>query len=398
MSARRFATPGETATQHELPRALPFAGGARRFAALPSPFPLRAGGVLEDAVVAYETWGRLNRDRSNAILLFTGLSPSAHAASSPEDPSDGWWEPMLGPGKAIDTERWFVVCVNSLGSPFGSTSPLSINPATGYPYRLDFPELSIEDIAAAGHETVRSLGIERLEAVIGPSLGGIVALAFVAQFPGVARRLVSISGTDAASPVAIALRSVQREAIMRDPQWHGGHYAPDRPPRNGMRLARKIGTITYRSSLEWNERFGRAPLGGNTHRASSFAPEFAIEGYLEAHAERFVRNFDANCYLYLSRAMDRFDLAAHAPPAVVFARARLDSALVIGVQSDMLFQLQEQERIAAALIAAQVPTTLVSMPSREGHDAFLVDIPRFDATLRRYLSDTETLNDHAAAP
>jgi homoserine O-acetyltransferase len=287
--------------------------------------------------------------------------------------------------------------VNSLGSPFGSTSPLSISPATGHPYRLDFPELSIEDIAAAGYETARSLGIERLEAVIGPSLGGIVVLAFVAQFPGVARRLVSISGTDAASPVAIALRSVQREAIIRDPDWQGGHYAPDQPPRNGMRLARKIGTITYRSSLEWNERFGRATLGGNTHRASSFAPEFAIEGYLEAQAERFVRNFDANCYLYLSRAMDRFDLSAHAPPAEVFARARLDSALVIGVQSDMLFQLQEQERIASALIAAQVPTTLVSMPSREGHDAFLVDIPRFDATLRRYLNDTETLTDHAPA-
>ncbi len=398
MSARRLATPGTLTPASGPSRTPPFSGGARRFAALPSPFPLRAGGVLEDAVIAYETWGRLDRDGGNAILLFTGLSPSAHAASSPEDPSEGWWEAMLGPGKAIDTERWFVICVNSLGSPFGSTSPLSINPATGHPYRLDFPELSIEDIAAAGYETVRSLGIERLAAVIGPSLGGIVVLAFVAQFPGVARRLVSISGTDAASPLAIALRSVQREAIMRDPDWQGGQYAPDRPPRNGMRVARKIGTITYRSSLEWNERFGRTRLSGNAHRASDFAPEFAIEGYLEAQAERFVRNFDANCYLYLSRAMDRFDLAAHAPPAQVFARARLDSALVIGVQSDLLFQLQEQERIAAALIAARVPTTLVSMPSREGHDAFLVDIPRFDATLRRYLNDTETLADHAPAP
>lgn len=400
MSARHLAPPDDPGHGDPTPIAAPFAGGARRFAALPTPFALHAGGMLEDAVIAYETWGRLNSDRSNAILLFTGLSPSAHAASSPEDPSEGWWEAMLGPGKAIDTDRWFVICVNSLGSPFGSTSPLSINPATGHPYRLDFPELSIEDIAAAGYETVRSLGIERLEAVIGPSLGGIVVLAFVAQFPGMARRLVSISGTDAASPLAIALRSVQREAIMRDPQWQGGQYGPDRPPRNGMRLARKIGTITYRSALEWNERFGRTPLGGNAHRASSFAPEFAIEGYLEAQAERFVRQFDANCYLYLSRAMDRFDLSAHAPPVAVFARARLDSALVIGVQSDMLFQLQEQERIAAALIAARVPTTLVSMPSREGHDAFLVDIPRFDATLRRYLNDNETEapEDHAAAP
>jgi homoserine O-acetyltransferase len=391
MSAKRqsrLPLMGDTLDAAHAPtRPQPLAGSARRFASLPSPFRLHRGGSLEDAVVAYETWGELNAARDNAILLFTGLSPSAHAASSAEDPSEGWWEPIVGPGRAIDTDRWFVVCVNSLGSPFGSTSPLSINPATGHAYRLDFPELSIEDIAAAGHETVRSLGIERLEAVIGPSLGGIVVLAFVAQFPGVARRLVSISGTDAASPVAIALRSVQREAILRDPEWQGGNYHPDQPPRTGMRLARKIGTITYRSSLEWNERFGREPLGGNAVRASGFAPEFAIEGYLEAHAERFVRSFDANCYLYLSRAMDRFDLAAHAPPREVFARAGLASALVIGVQSDMLFQLHEQERIAKALVDAAVPTTLVTMPSREGHDAFLVDIPRFDATLRRYLSE-----------
>ncbi len=362
------------------------ATAAQRFAALPNPFVLRRGGELRNAVVSYETWGTLNAARDNAILLFTGLSPSAHAASSELDPSEGWWEEMVGPGKALDTGNWYVVCVNSLGSPFGSTSPLSIDPATGEPYRLTFPELSIEDIARAGYETIRSLGITRLAAVVGPSLGGMAVLAFVALFPGVARRLISISGTDAASPVAIALRSVQREAILRDPEWHGGNYRPDQPPRTGMRLARKIGTITYRSALEWNERFGRAPIAGNTHRASGFAPEFAIESYLEAQAERFVRSFDANCYLYLSRAMDRFDLSAHAPPQDVFARAGLDSALIIGVESDQLFQISEQERIASALDAAGVQTTLVCSPSREGHDAFLVDIPRFDAALRGYLN------------
>ena len=359
---------------------------AQRFAPLPNPFVLHRGGELRDGVVSFETWGTLNAERDNAILLFTGLSPSAHAAASALDPSEGWWEQMLGPGKALDTDRWFVVCVNSLGSPFGSTSPLSINPATGEAYRLSFPELAIEDIARAGYETIRSLDIARLAAVVGPSLGGMAVLAFVALFPGVARRLISISGTDAASPVAIALRSVQREAILRDPEWHGGNYRPDQPPRTGMRLARKIGTITYRSALEWNDRFGRERIAGNAHRASGFAPEFAIESYLEAQAERFVRSFDANCYLYLSRAMDRFDLSAHAPPQEVFARAGLDSALIIGVESDQLFQISEQERVAAALVAAGVQTTLVRSLSREGHDAFLVDIPRFDAALRGYLN------------
>lgn len=359
---------------------------AQRFAALPSPFVLHRGGELHGAVVSYETWGTLNAARDNAILLFTGLSPSAHAASSELDPSEGWWEEMVGPGKALDTQNWFVICVNSLGSPFGSTSPLSIDPATGEPYRLSFPELSIEDIARAGYDTIRSLGITRLAAVVGPSLGGMAVLAFVALFPGAARRLISISGTDAASPVAIALRSVQREAILRDPEWQGGNYRPDEPPRTGMRLARKIGTITYRSALEWNDRFGRERIAGNAHRASGFAPEFAIEGYLEAQAERFVRSFDANCYLYLSRAMDRFDLSLHAPPQEVFARAGLDSALIIGVESDQLFQISEQERVAAALVAAGVQTTLVRSLSREGHDAFLVDIPRFDAALRGYLN------------
>ena len=184
------------------------ATAAQRFAPLPNPFVLHQGGELRDGVVSFETWGTLNAERDNAILLFTGLSPSAHAAASALDPSEGWWEQMLGPGKALDTDRWFVVCVNSLGSPFGSTSPLSINPATGEAYRLSFPELAIEDIARAGYETIRSLDIARLAAVVGPSLGGMAVLAFVALFPGVARRLISISGTDAASPVAIALRSV----------------------------------------------------------------------------------------------------------------------------------------------------------------------------------------------
>lgn len=354
--------------------------------ALPDPFPMHRGGVLHGARLAFETWGHLNAARDNAILLFTGLSPSAHAAATEADPSPGWWQRMIGPALAINTSRHFVVCVNSLGSCFGSTGPASLNPATGERYRLDFPELAVEDIARAGFEVLRHFGIERLDTVMGASLGGTVSTAFAALFPGCARRLVSISGTAAASPFAIALRAVQREAILRDPEWLGGHYPPGSPPRNGMRLARKLGTISYRSATEWRQRFGRELIAGNAHRASQFAPQFAVEGYLEAQAERFTRAFDANCYLYLSRAMDRFDLAEHGGSyRAALKQSGLESALVIGVESDLLYPIHEQAAIAEALEQSGTPTRFVRMPSLEGHDAFLVDIPRFDAALRAFL-------------
>lgn len=369
---------------------------ALRFAALPDPFPMWKGGALQRAQLAYECWGTLNRERSNAILLFTGLSPSAHAASSAQDAAPGWWEGIIGPGRAIDTNRWFVMCVNSLGSCFGSTGPASLNPATGKPYRLDFPELSVEDIARAGYEAARSLGIEQLDTVMGPSLGGMVVVAFAAVAPRGARRLVSISGSSASSPFAIALRSVQREAVMSDHAWKQGQYPnAESGPQAGMRIARKLGTISYRSAAEWSERFGREAFGPIGRRAveqalrrvpAGFGPRFAVETYLEAQAEKFVRAFDPNCYLYLSRAMDCFDIATHGEPEEVYRRAGFERALVIGVESDFLFAIEEQALIARGLEAAGIETRFVPLPSIEGHDAFLVDIPRFDAAIRGFLN------------
>ncbi len=353
--------------------------------ALPDPFVLYRGGVLQQAQIAYESWGRLNAARDNAVLLFTGLSPSAHAAATERDPTPGWWQRIIGPGLALDSNRYFIVCVNSLGSCFGSTGAASINPATGERYRLDFPQIAVEDIARAGFEAVRALGIERLDTVIGASLGGMSSIAFAAQFPHAARRLVSISGSPAASPFAIALRSVQREAILRDPDWQAGQYAPDKPPLSGLRLARKLGTITYRSAAEWRARFGRGPIAGNTHTVSPFAPHFAVEGYLAAQAERFTRIFDANCYLYLSSAMDRFDLAEHGGSYAAALREVSASVLVIGVESDMLFAIQEQAAIAEAFMDNGASTHFARLPSLEGHDAFLVDIPRFEAQIRSFL-------------
>ena len=361
---------------------------ARRYATLPDPFPMWRGGVLHGARIAYETWGTLNSKRDNAILLFTGLSPTAHAAASAEDPSDGWWQGMIGPGLAIDSDRFFVICVNSLGSCFGSGGPASDDPATGKRYRLSFPDLSVEDLARGGYETVRSLGIERLDTVMGPSLGGMVVLAYVAMFPRAARRLLCISGTAAAAPFAIALRSIQREAITNDPAWAGGNYSVDAPPVTGQRLARKLGTITYRSAAEWQLRFDRQPIRADMARGDPFASEFAVQGYLEALAQKFVSAFDANCYLYISRAMDRFELGRHGEPLALFRRAGLESALVIGVQSDLLFSVSEQQALAQLLESAGVNTRFAPLPCIEGHDAFLVDLESFGREIGAFLKSS----------
>ena len=344
------------------------------------------GGTLRGAQLAYETWGRLNRARDNAVLLFTGLSPSAHAAASADDPRDGWWQRMIGPGLALDTDRHFIMCVNSLGSCFGSTGPASIDPGCARPYRLAFPDLSIEDIARAGHELVRALGILRLDTVMGPSLGSMVVLAYAALFPGGARRLASISGTAAASPFAIALRSIQREAITSDPAWRNGEYSPEHPPATGMRLARKLGTVTYRSAAEWAQRFDRQPIRADLRGRTPFGSEFAVQGYLEAQAGRWISTFDANCYLYLSQAMDRFELAAHGDPQAVLRRADLAHALVVGVESDLLFPIGEQQALASTFEASGTATRFAPLPCIEGHDAFLVDTERFGRVIGEFLS------------
>lgn len=368
-----------------VPASIPEPWPARQLAALPERFALFEGGELLGGSVAFETWGELTAARDNAILLFTGLSPSAHATSSALDPRPGWWEPVLGPGKAIDTRRYFVVCVNSLGSCFGSSGPASIDARSGRRYGLDFPSVAIEDIAAAGREVVRSLGIVKLAAVAGASLGGMASLAYVALFPGAARQLISISGSDAASPFAIALRSVQREAVMTDPNWLQGRYPPGQNPRNGMRIARKIGTITYRSPVEWQERYGRSRA--RTPPPNKFVGEFSVESYLENQAEKFADAFDANCYLYLSRAMDRFDLARHGGMAAVAARSGLAASLIIGVETDMLFRVDEQVRVAGALNDAGIHTRLVRIESAAGHDAFLADTKPFENALAEFLTE-----------
>jgi homoserine O-acetyltransferase/O-succinyltransferase len=359
---------------------------ARKILKLDHPFPMRRGGALQGVEIAYETWGDAAFRDDNAVLIFTGLSPSAHAASSPEDLSPGWWEDMIGPGRPIDTRRFFVICVNSLGSPFGSTSPASINPATGKPYRLSFPVLTVEDIARAGHEVAASLGVRKLAAVVGPSLGGMTVLAYCALFPNETRSIVSISAAARSQPFSIALRSLQREMIRRDPAWNEGNYSTDAVPVQGMRLARKLGMITYRSAKEWQQRFGRERASVERKPGDPFGIDFEVESYLENHATKFTGQFDPNCYLYISRAMDLFDLADHGGSVVeALRRFTVERALVMGVETDLLFPIDQQQELAEALSAGDREVEFARLDSLQGHDSFLVDMDRFRPVIAEFL-------------
>jgi len=351
---------------------------ARKLYHFPGRFEMRRGGHLESPVIAYETWGELNAARDNAVAIFTGMSPSAHAASSPEDPSPGWWEEMVGPSRPIDTRRYFVVCINSLGSCFGSTGPASPDPATGRPYRTSFPVLSLEDVANAGKAVIGHLGIRQLHTLVGPSMGGMTALACAIQHPGFSRNLVLLSTAARSLPFSIAIRSLQREMIRRDPGWQDGDYPEGSGPITGMRLARKLGMMTYRSAREWEQRFGRERVAGERQTGNAFALDFEVEAYLEAHAQKFIGQFDANCYLYLSRASDLFDVADHGGSlATGFARIRAGRVLVVGVETDILFPIAQQRELAAGLAATGREVRLVELPSLQGHDSFLVDMDRF---------------------
>jgi homoserine O-acetyltransferase len=360
---------------------------ARQFFQYPGIFEMRRGGRLDRPVIAYETWGELSPARDNAVLIFTGMSPSAHATSSPEDPSPGWWEEMVGPSRAIDTRRHFVICVNSLGSCYGSTGPASTDPRTGQPYRLSFPVLTLEDVANAGRAVVEHLGISRLHAIVGPSMGGMTALAATIQHPGLTRNLVLISTGARSLPFAIALRSLQREMIRRDPDWAGGNYPPGAGPITGMRLARKLGMITYRSAREWELRFGRERVAEERQTGNAFAMDFEVESYLEAHAQKFTGQFDANCYLYLSRASDLFDVAEYGGSvAAGLARVEADRVLVVGVETDFLFPIHQQRELAEGLQRPGRSVSLVELPSIQGHDSFLVDMDRFRPALAEFMA------------
>lgn len=362
---------------------------ATQYLKLDSPFRLRKGGELKELQLAYETWGELNTDKDNAILLFTGLSPSAHVSSSPKNQSPGWWEGMLGSEYPLDSDKYFIICVNSLGSCYGTTGPASINPDTKKRYGLDFPVLTLEDIAISTNEVVKFFGIESLHTVMGSSMGGMSALAYLVQFPKKARNFISISSALRAEPYAIALRSLQRELIRADKVWADGEYADDEQPVSGMQLARKLGMITYRSATEWRQRFGRERA--SERKGGAFGIEFDVESYLEAHAKKFTGQFDANCYLYLSRALDLFDVAEHGGSvAAALKKVEIERALVIGVMSDSLFPVHQQKEVADALGHVCDKVIFKALDSIQGHDSFLVDMDRFRPIMCDFLSSCKS--------
>ncbi|MEN8170698.1 MAG: homoserine O-acetyltransferase [Pseudomonadota bacterium] len=359
--------------------------GACRTINLPGPLKMHRGGELPEVHITYECWGELSAEKDNAVLVFTGLSPTAHAASSPRDTTPGWWEYMIGPGKPLDTNHYHVICVNSLGSCFGSSGPSSVDPRTGKQYRLSFPDLSIEDIAAAGHAVIQALNIPCVRAVVGCSLGGMTALSYAVHYPEETHNVVVVSGAAKATPHAIGIRSLQREIIRNDPDWMGGNYPADKEPVEGMRLARKLGLISYRSADEWDERFGRDMI--NAQERKPFGAQFQIESYLEANAQKFVGSFDANSYLYLSRAMDWFDLGDHQERLIALCQFSAGKkALVIGVETDTLFPIHQQQSVAAMLTESGLDVSYHALPSLQGHDAFLVDKECFAPLIEEFFN------------
>jgi len=348
------------------------------------PFACEWGGVLPGFSLAYETWGTLSPSRDNAILLHTGLSASSHAKSHARNPSDGWWERFIGPGAPLDTDRHFIVCSNLLGGCYGSTGPMSTNPATGQPWATDFPIVTVTDMVRAQLRLLDHLGVERLHAAVGASLGGMQSLAIAAHSPERVARVVSISAALRAYPQSIALRFVQRQAVMADPDWRGGRYYGQSFPHRGQRIAREIGTITYRSGPEWQERFGR-------ERADDAAPprldeDFQVERYLAYQGDKFCLQYDANSYLYISKAMDLFDLLEEEDDGVRPLDRIRCPALVLGVTTDVLFPVWQQRELAEALEKRRVPVTYVELDAAYGHDTFLIERDRVGGALAAHLA------------
>lgn len=340
---------------------------------IPGVQTLEKGGELNNPVVALE---RLGSETSPVILIFTGLSPGAHVASSEKDKTPGWWEYMVGAGKAIDTNKYQVVCVNSIGSCRGSTGPASINPDTGDYYAADFPDITIWDIARLSGLALMEIGIRDIFCVIGPSMGGMTALAWCISYPQRTRHMINISAAMESDPFAIAIRSVQREIIQTDPDFMGGHYPIDAEPLTGMMLARKLGLISYRSTSEWRNRFGRKEDGTGSE----------IESYLQFNADKFCRNFDANCYIKLSQTMNWFSLRDEVnSPVEELAASKLESALVIGVKTDILFPPHQQKELAEILGQSGITTNYHEIDCPHGHDAFLIDETNFVPIVRAYI-------------
>ncbi|AKJ26935.1 homoserine O-succinyltransferase MetX [Caldimonas brevitalea] len=352
-----------------------------------TPLPLRSGAQLRDYTLVYETYGELAADKRNAVLVCHALNASHHVAGTYEGQpkSEGWWDNLVGPGKPLDTDRFFVIGVNNPGSCFGSTGPTHVNPATGKPYGADFPVVTVEDWVQAQARLLDALGIEQLAAVLGGSLGGMQALSWTLQFPDRLRHCVAIATAPNLSAQNIAFNEVARRAIVTDPDFHGGHYAAHGVlPKRGLRVARMIGHITYLSDDVMEQKFGRelraAELGYSTQEI-----EFQIESYLRYQGDKFSEYFDANTYLLITRALDYFDPAREHGGDLARALARATAKfLVVSFTTDWRFSPARSREIVKALLDNRRDVSYAEIEAPHGHDAFLLDDPRYHGVLRAY--------------
>ncbi len=351
------------------------------------PLVLESGAVLPEVTLAYETYGRLNAHKDNAILLLHALSGDAHAAGRhhPTDRKPGWWDDMVGPGRAFDTDKYFVICSNVIGGCKGSSGPTVINPATGARWQADFPVVTIADMVAAQVRLIDALGIPVLRAVAGGSMGGFQALQWMSAHGQRVRAAILLATSAWSSPQAVAWNAIGRQAIMRDPKWAGGFYAPDQAPVDGLAVARMVGHVTYLSEWTLQQKFPKR-FQQAEHPQFTLRSELSVESYLEYQAMRFNERFDANAYLYITKAMDYWDLGAtDAALATALAPWQGDT-LLISFDSDWLYPTAESVRIAEVLRQQAKPVSCHELHSPAGHDAFLLEFAQQTPIIQAYLA------------
>jgi homoserine O-acetyltransferase len=335
---------------------------------------LDCGVTLAPVDVAYETYGELNAAKSNAILIEHAFSGDAHAAGD-----DGWWANMIGPGKGFDTDHYFIICANVLGGCRGTTGPGSVNPATGCPWAMAFPPITIADMVRLQKKLIDDFGITQLLAVAGGSMGGMQALEWAVAYPNSVRAALPIATTARHSAQQIAFNEVGRQSIMADPDWNDGNYYDQRPPARGLSVARMVGHITYMSDESMRQKFGRRVRAGQN--------KFEVESYLQYRGSQFVDRFDANSYLYITRAMDSFDLTERGTLASLFERVRT-RFLVLSFTSDWLYPSYQSQEIVSALRSRNCDVAYCNLTSNYGHDAFLVEVNEQTELVRGFLSST----------
>jgi homoserine O-acetyltransferase len=351
------------------------------------PFTFKSGQKIPGFTLRYETYGRLNATRNNAILICHALSGDHHCAGwhSTADRKPGWWNNLIGPGKAVDTNRFFVVCANVLGGCQGSTGPSSLNPETGRPYGVLFPFVTIRDMVRSQKLLLDHLGVAELHGVVGGSMGGMTALLFAIEYPRFTHRVLAMATTGRESAQAIAFNEVGRQAIMQDPAWNRGDYPRDGGPRVGLAIARMMAHITYVSDASMDRKFGRRKKSAANGDAYTFDVQFEVESYLRHQGQAFINRFDANSYLYITRALDQFDLAhAYGSLEAAFAPVQAES-LVVGFTSDWLFPPEQNRQIALALLRAGKQASYAELATDLGHDSFLLESDDLYALVRAFL-------------